>query len=94
MQQVKLAAAKEIAKKYDIDSPDDLEPLEQRLKYLPMYISSIKSEITEDQLNLQRISELIQTYETIVEGNYIDNLIAAERERMERSADRKNNQTL
>ena len=94
MQQVKLAAAKEIAEKYNINSPEDAEPLEQRLKYLPMYISSIREEITNEQLKLQQVSELIQTYETIVEGNYIDNLIAAERERMERSAEKKNNQSL
>lgn len=30
------------------------------------------------------ISDLVHTYEKIIEGNYIDNLVAAERERRQR----------
>ena len=44
------------------------------------YISSIKDEISEEQLKLKRVSDLIAAYEKIVEGNYIDNLIRARRE--------------
>ena len=36
-----------------------------------------------EQKQLQRINELIRAYEGIVEGNYIDNLIRAEKERTE-----------
>ena len=36
-----------------------------------------------EQEQLQRINALIRAYEDIVEGNYIDNLIRAEKERTE-----------
>ena len=41
---------------------------------------SINHEISEEQLKLKRVSDLISAYEKIVEGNYIDNLIRAQRE--------------
>ena len=80
MTQVKLAAAREIADKYGVKSESDIASLEKRLKLLPDYISSIKYEVSEEQLKLGRISNLISAYERIVEGNYIDNLIRAQRE--------------
>ena len=80
MTQVKLAAAQEIAGKYGVKSESDIANLEKRLKLLPNYISSIKNEISEEQLKLKRMSDLIAAYEKIVEGNYIDNLICAQRE--------------
>lgn len=79
MTQVKLAAAQEIADKYGVQSESDIANLEKRLKLLPNYISSIKNEISEEQLG-KRVSDLIAAYEKIVEGNYIDNLIRAQRE--------------
>ena len=47
--------------------------------------------MTEEQLKLARVKDLISAYEEIVEGNYIDNLIAAqkERERQEQNQDKK-----
>lgn len=80
MTQVKLAAAQEIAGKYGVKSESDIANLEKRLKLLPNYISSIKNEISEEQLKLKRMSDIIAAYEKIVEGNYIDNLICAQRE--------------
>lgn len=80
MTQIKLAAAQEIADKYGIRTEGDISSLEKRLKLLPNYISSIKDEISEEQLKLKRVSDLIAAYEKIVEGNYIDNLIRAQRE--------------
>lgn len=80
MTQVKLAAAQEIADKYGVRTEGDISSLEKRLKLLPNYISSIKDEISEEQLKLKRVSDLIAAYEKIVEGNYIDNLIRAQRE--------------
>ncbi len=80
MTQVKLAAAREIADKYGVKSEGDIASLEKRLKLLPDYISSIKDEVSEEQLKLGRVSNLISAYERIVEGNYIDNLIRAQRE--------------
>lgn len=41
---------------------------------------SIKGKISEGQLKLKSVSYLIAAYEKIVEGNYIDNLIRAQRE--------------
>ena len=80
MTQIKLAAAQEIADKYGVRTEGDISSLEKRLKLLPNYISSIKNEISEEQLKLKRVSDLIDAYEKIVEGNYIDNLIRAQRE--------------
>ena len=80
MTQVKLAAAQEIADKYGVQSESDIANLDKRLKLLPNYISSIKDEISDEQLKLKRVSDLISAYEKIVEGNYIDNLIRAQRE--------------
>lgn len=65
-------------------SAEDIKSLETRLRLTPTYIGTIKSEISDEQLKLNRVSELIRTYEKIIEGNYIDNLIAAERERKAR----------
>lgn len=62
-------------------SAEDIKDLETRLRLTPTYIGTIKSEISDEQLKLNRVSELIRTYEKIIEGNYIDNLIAAEREK-------------
>ena len=56
-----------------------------------MYVQNLKAETTEEQLKLARVKDLISAYEEIVEGNYIDNLIAAqkERERQEQNQDKK-----
>lgn len=78
-----------IARIYGITSAEEIKDLETRLRLSPTYIGSIKSEISEEQLKLNKISELIRTYEKIIEGNYIDNLIAAERERKEREDNQK-----
>lgn len=84
MNQVKLAAAREVANKYGITSAEEIESLETRLRLSPTYISSLKNEVSEEQMKLSRISDLVHTYEKIIEGNYIDNLAAAERERRQR----------
>lgn len=52
----------------------------ENIQTLFNYISSNKDEISEEQLKLKRVSGLIAAYEKIVEGNYIDNLIRAQRE--------------
>ncbi len=86
MEQVKLAAtgvrltAREIADKYNVKSTEDIAALEKRLKSLQNEVRSIKAELSDEQLKLKRVSELITAYEKIVEGNYIDNLIGARRE--------------
>lgn len=74
-------AAQEITNKYGIRTEGDISSLEKRLKLLPNYISSIKDEISEEQLKLKRVSDLIAAYEKIVEGNYIDNLIREQKNR-------------
>ena len=53
---------------------------EKRLKALPDLITSAKNEVADEQLKLKRVSDLITAYEKIVEGNYIDNLIRAQKE--------------
>ncbi len=73
--------AREIADKYGVKSEDDIAELKKRLRQFPTAVSSIKNEISDDQLKLKQVSDLITAYEKIVEGNYIDNLIRAQRER-------------
>lgn len=81
MAQMKIAAAREKAEKYGVKSEEDIENLERRLKLIPMYVQNLKSELIEEQMKLARVKDLISTYEEIIESNYIDNLIAAEKER-------------
>lgn len=80
MEQVKLASAREIADKYGVKSEDDIAEPEKRLKSLQSEVTSIKAELSDEQLKLKRVSDLIMAYEKIVEGNYIDNLIRTQRE--------------
>ena len=80
MEQVKLAAAREIANKYGAKNEDNVSDLEKRLKQLQAEVKSIKDELPDDQLKLKRVSDLITAYETIVEGNYIDNLVRVQKE--------------
>lgn len=81
MEQTKLAAAREIADKYGVESEDDIADPEKRLKLLQGDVKSINNELADDQLKLKRVSNLITAYENIVEGNYIDNLVRVQRER-------------
>ena len=81
MEQVKLAAAREIANKYAVKSEDDIAELEKHLKSLQSGVTSIKAELSDEQLRLKRVSDLITAYEKIVEGNYIDNIVREQRER-------------
>ena len=80
MGQVKLAAAKEAVDKHGIRSEGDVAELEERLKLLPSYIRTVQNKIAEEQAGLKRINRLAEVYESVVEGNYIDNLIRAQRE--------------
>lgn len=91
MAQMKIAAAQEKANKYGVKTEDDIENLERRLKLIPMYVQNLKAETIEEQLKLARVKDLIEVYEKIIEGNYIDNMIAAqkERERQELQQDKK-----
>lgn len=85
MAQMKISAAREKAEKYGIKSEEDIENLERRLKLIPMYIQNLKSELIEEQLKLARVKTLIGAYEEIVEGNYIDNLLKAQKEQENKS---------
>lgn len=80
MTQTKIAAAREIAEKHNVKTEADIGNLEKRLKALPDLITSAKNEVADEQLKLKRVSDLITAYEKIVEGNYIDNLIRAQKE--------------
>lgn len=79
MEQVKQAAAREIADKYNVKSAENVAVLEKRLKSLQSEVKSVKSELSDEQLKLKRISDLIAAYEKIIEGNYIDNLVKEQR---------------
>ena len=82
METVKLAAAREIADKYGVKSEVEIASLEKRTKQLQSTITSVKQDLSGDQFNFKRISDLIVVYEKIVEGNYIDNLIREQRNRI------------
>ncbi len=66
---------------FNINSREQLykaaEILQERIE------NSTDDERVEMQIQYARIASTIRTYEEIVEGNYIDNLIRAERERIE-----------
>lgn len=78
--QTKIAAAREIAEKHGVKTEADIENLEKRLKVLPELIISARNEVADEQLKLKCVSDLITAYEKIVEGNYIYNLIRAQKE--------------
>ena len=80
METVKLAAAREIVDKYSVKSEVEIASLEKRAKQLQSTIASVKQDLSEDQLKQKRVSDLIAVYEKIVDGNYIDNLIRAQKE--------------
>ena len=85
MEQVKLAAAKEVLEKHGVRSEQDVAALEERLKLLPSYIKTVQRSIAEEQAKLKRINQLADVYEKVVEGNYIDNLIREQREQIQRN---------
>lgn len=60
-----------------LKSTEDISNLEKRLKSVQSEVTSIK-ELSDEQLKLKRVSNLITVYEKIVEGNYIDRLIKAQ----------------
>ena len=86
MEQVKLAAAREVVESRGVKSEADIVELEKRLKLLPSNIAAAKGKAADEQLSLKRVSALIEAYEKIVEGNYIDNLIRAQREQEQNKA--------
>lgn len=92
MQHLKLAAAREKAEKYGIKSEDELQNLQRRLDLIPTYSNNLKAELSEQQLELKRVQDLIDTYEKITEDNYISELISAQKER--EAAEKKQDKTV
>lgn len=92
MQRMKIAAAREKAEKYGIKTEDDLQNLQRRLDLIPMYSQNLKAELSEQQLELKRVQDLIDTYEKITEDNYISELLAAQKER--EAAEKTQNKTV
>ena len=84
MGQVKLAAAKEAVDKHGICSEGDVAELEERLRLLPSYIRTVQNKLAEEQARLKRVNRLAEVYESVVEGNYIDNLIREKKEQEHR----------
>lgn len=80
MTKTKIAAAQQIADRRGITTEEEITALEKRLDEMSNAIRSAKSELSEEQKKLKRVNELIDTYEKIVKGNYIDNLIKAQKE--------------
>lgn len=87
MEQVKLAAAKEIVQKHGIISEEDLGALEKRLSDIPQRIQIAKTNLANEQARLKRINQLAEVYEKVVEGNYIDNLIREQKEQERKRED-------
>ena len=80
MGQVRLAAAKEVVDKHGIRSESEIAELEERLKLLPTYIRTAQNKLSEEQARLKRVNRLADVYESVIEGNYIDNLIREQKE--------------
>ena len=57
-----------------------------------MYSQNLKAELSEHQLELKRVRDLIDTYEKITEDNYISELLAAQKER--EAAEKKQEKTV
>lgn len=92
MTQMKLAAAREKAEKYGVKSEDDLQNLQRRLDLIPMYSQNLKAELSEQQLELKRVQDLINTYEKITDDNYISELLEAQKEL--KAAEKSQNKTV
>lgn len=92
MQRMKIAAAREKAEKYGIKTEDDLQNLQRRLDLIPTYTQNLKAELSEQQLELKRVQDLIDTYEKITEDTYISELLAAQKER--EAAEKKQEKTV
>ena len=80
MTKTKIAAAQQIADRRGITTEEEITALEKMVDEVSNAIRSAKSELSEEQKKLKRVNELIDTYEKIVKGNYIDNLIKAQKE--------------
>lgn len=66
---------------FGITSRDDIYAKAQELQHNIHVMRSKGDNPTEQETALKRINELIEAYEEIVEGNYIDNLIKAQKSR-------------
>lgn len=53
---------------------------------------NLKAELSEQQLELKRVQDLIDAYEKITEDNYISELLAAQKER--EAAEKTQNKTV
>ena len=60
---------------------DEIKNLQKRLQLIPIHAKALTNEMSDAQTKLGRVNAVLQTYERIVEGNYIDNMIKAEREK-------------
>lgn len=67
--------------KFGITSRDDIYAKAQDLQRTIHKMRSNGENSEPEETNLKRINELIKSYEEIVEGNYIDNLIRAQKSR-------------
>jgi len=92
MERAKISTAKDTAEKYGIQNIEQIESLETRLRLIPTYIRTLKDELSDEQTNLSKLSELVRTYERVIEGNYIDNLIKAEKEKSEHKQEQQEKQ--
>lgn len=81
MGQVRLAAAKEVVDKHGIRSVSEIAELEEKLKLLPTYIRTAQNKLSEEQARLKRVNRLADVYESVIEGNYIDNLVKEQSEK-------------
>lgn len=66
---------------FGITSRDDIYAKAQELQHNIHVMRSKGDNPTEQETALKRINKLIKAYEEIVEGNYIDNLIIAQKSR-------------
>ncbi len=60
--------------KEKVEAGEQDEELQRRLKLLPQYIESLKSEIEHDRLKLSRIADIIENYERVSGGDYIGSI--------------------
>ena len=67
-----------------------MKKIKAKIIVVPHYSGSVKRSEVFKRVITEQIENVIRTYEEIVEGNYIDNLIRAERERREAEQKKEN----
>ncbi len=85
----KLAAAKETLEKFNISSLEDLTPLKNQYSENIKALSKINASMSELQKRHSALLKLQEIHQALTNGNYIDNVIEAEKQKAKKEQDLK-----